>query len=155
MAPAGYTYVISATTDATGNYSFANLSPGVYVVVVVMPGYSSQPSEPINLTGSDATNGSTNFTVNESTKSVAPSTSNVPTNTAELLETDNPLRAWVRNGMLHITGISVDEPLRIYTYNGALVYQSIPQSEEIDLNLTVQGVYIIRSGGNTIRVVVQ
>ena len=151
--PAGYAFVEYTLTDANGGYLFANLPQGVYIVIVVMEGYDSQPSDPINLTGSGATNGSANFTVNESAKSITPTTSNKPTNT-ELLETDNPLRAWVRNGMLHITGVSIDEPLSIYSSSGALVYQSKPQSEEIDVNLTVQGVYIIRSGMNTIRVVI-
>ena len=78
------------------------------------------------------------------------------TNAEELFATANPLRAWARNGLLHITGVAVDETLSIYTSSGVLVYQNPkPASEEIDVNLTTQGVYIVQSGGNTVRVVVQ
>jgi len=59
----------------------------------------------------------------------------------------------VRNGLLHITGVAVNETLNIYTSNGVLVYQSIPNSAELDINLTTQGVYIIQSGDRTLRVV--
>ena len=68
---------------------------------------------------------------------------------------ENTLRAWMRGGLLHITGLSVGETLSIYSANGALVHQSKPNGTEIDINLKVQEMYIVQSGGNTVRVVVQ
>jgi len=96
--------------------------------------------------------GATSVRSNAATVTV---TSQPVTSAPELLITTNPLRAYVRNELLHITGIAVDETLSIYTLSGVLVHQSKPNSAEIDINLTTQGVYIIRSGGNTVRVVVQ
>jgi len=43
--------------------------------------------------------------------------------------------------------------LSIYTAAGALVYHSVAQSEEVDIPLTVQGVYIIQNDDRTLRVV--
>ena len=58
----GYTYVATTTTDANGYYCFNNLPPGVYIVLVIMDGYESTPSNPMTLTdGETASN--VNFTV--------------------------------------------------------------------------------------------
>jgi len=65
----------------------------------------------------------------------------------------NPLRAWVRNGLLHVTGITPGETLSIYSQNGTLVYQSVVTSDEADISLKVQGVYIVRNGDRMVRVV--
>ena len=83
-----------------------------------------------------------------------PATQAAPTYTVSPeLSPANPLRAWVRGGMLHITGLTAGETLSIYTSTGVLVHQSKPNGKEIDINLNVQGVYIVQSGGNTVRVV--
>jgi hypothetical protein len=68
------------------------------------------------------------------------------------LHPDNPLRAWVRDGLLHVAGLTTGETLSIYNATGALVYHSVATSAEMDINLLAQGVYIIRSGDNTIKV---
>ena len=65
----------------------------------------------------------------------------------------NPLKAWVRNELLHVTGLTKDEPLSIYTATGTLVHHSIATSNEAMIPLSVQGVYIVRSGSNTVKVV--
>ena len=64
----------------------------------------------------------------------------------------NPLRAWMRGGLLHVTGLSVGELWSVYSANGALIYSSVADGEEADIPLHVMGVYIIRSGNNTVRV---
>ena len=65
----------------------------------------------------------------------------------------NPLRARVSNGTMHITGIAVGEALSLYNVTGALLYHSIATSDEIDMPLSVQGMYVVRSGNNTASVV--
>jgi len=67
--------------------------------------------------------------------------------------TENPLRAWTRNGLLHVTGLTVGETLSVYSATGAVVYHGVAQSETADVPLSVTGLYIVRNGGNTIRVV--
>jgi hypothetical protein len=74
------------------------------------------------------------------------------TGTGELLP-PNPLKAWKQNGKLHITGLTVGESLSIYTATGVLVYHNIATSEEKEINLYVSGVYVVRSGNNTVKVV--
>jgi hypothetical protein len=64
----------------------------------------------------------------------------------------NPLKAWIRNGLLHVTGLTAGETLCIYNTSGALLYQNIATSDEMDVFLGVQGVYIVRQGENTVKV---
>ena len=65
----------------------------------------------------------------------------------------NPLRAWMRDGLLHVTGLTIGETISIYSVTGVLAYQSNIASEEMDIQLPAVGVYIVRSGNNTVRVV--
>jgi len=62
------------------------------------------------------------------------------------------LQAWVRDGLLHVAGLTADETLSIFNAAGALVYHSVATSGETDIHLAAPGVYIIRSGENTIKV---
>ena len=73
-----------------------------------------------------------------------------------IVETQNitSLQVWMRNGLLHITGLTTGETLSVYTATGALVYHSIANSNEMDITLRRQGVYIIRNGKNVVKVVV-
>jgi len=64
----------------------------------------------------------------------------------------NPLRARVIDGLLHVSGVIAGETMSIYNAAGALVYNSIATSDEMDIPLNTQGVYIVRSGENTVRV---
>jgi len=73
------------------------------------------------------------------------------TNTETLPEA-NPLRAWIRNGALHVTGLTVGELMSVYSASGALVYQSITASEEANIPLRAQGMYIVRNDDRAVRV---
>jgi len=64
----------------------------------------------------------------------------------------NPLKAWVLNGQLYVTGLIAGETLSIYGINGVIIYQSVVASNEVNISLPAQGVYIVRSGYNTIKV---
>jgi hypothetical protein len=65
----------------------------------------------------------------------------------------NPLKAWVNSsGLLHIEGLTAGATLSIYTAAGALVYNGIAASTEADIPLASQGVYIVKSGDNTLKV---
>ena len=64
----------------------------------------------------------------------------------------NPLQAWMRNGLLHVTGLTVGKMLCVYNSSGALVYYSIAIAKEIDIPLSTQGIYVIQSDNNTIKV---
>jgi hypothetical protein len=64
-----------------------------------------------------------------------------------------PLKAYLQNGTLHISGLAPGKPWRLYSIAGALVYQSIAQSDEGYVTLSVRGIYIVKSGKDTIKVV--
>jgi hypothetical protein len=76
----------------------------------------------------------------------------VTTSREEILQ-ENPLKAWISNKHLYMSGLVTGEMLCIYTVTGALVYQRIATSDEAILSLPAVGVYIVRSGSNTIKVV--
>jgi len=76
------------------------------------------------------------------------------TNSGEIAKI-NPLNAWTRNGLLHINGLTPGETLSIYSVSGALAHRSVPNSSETDVALTVQGVYIIQTKSNSLKVVFQ
>jgi hypothetical protein len=143
--PAGYTLVAVTATDADGNYVFDQLPAGEYIVIVVMEGYDSTPSNPITL-ADGATAGDVNFTVKGATI-----TPDGVTGVSEI-ERPNPLKAWTRDGLLHVTGLTVGEPLSVYSATGVLVYQNMATSDEADIPLAVQGVYVVRQGDFTIKV---
>jgi len=76
-------------------------------------------------------------------------------NSVSELQSINPLRAWTHNGnLLRITGLTAGETLSIFSATGALVYHSVATSEEMDIPLSVQGVYIVRSGNNSVNIVI-
>ena len=64
-----------------------------------------------------------------------------------------PLRAWIRNDMLHVTGLETGEVWSVYTVSGALVYRSVAINDEADISLRARGVYIVQAGERTVRVV--
>jgi uncharacterized protein (DUF2141 family) len=75
---------------------------------------------------------------------------NVNTGVGEIASS-NPLKAWMRNGLLHVEGLTAGETLSIYSVSGQLAYQSVATSEEMDIPLKAEGVYIIQSGNNTVK----
>ena len=64
----------------------------------------------------------------------------------------NPLRAYINNGLLHLSGLNAGETISLYNASGALVYRSIATSAEMDIPLKVQGVYVVHMGLWTVKV---
>lgn len=64
----------------------------------------------------------------------------------------NPLRACMHNGLLHVAGLTAGEKMNIYSVSGALVYQNIVTGEEMDIILSLEGVYSIQTGKRTLKV---
>ena len=76
----------------------------------------------------------------------------LPTSSDENLS-DDPLRAWIRDGLLHISGLTPGETLSVYTVTGALDYHSIAMSKEANIKLKAPGMYIVQSGDKSVKVV--
>ena len=63
------------------------------------------------------------------------------------------LLAWIRDGLLHVSGLTVGETLSVYSAGGALVHRSVAASGEADIPLVAQGIYLVQSSGNIVKVV--
>jgi hypothetical protein len=72
---------------------------------------------------------------------------------AEIMQA-NPLKAWVNNGVLHVSGLAEGKVWNLYGISGALVKQGVAGSDEVTITLNLPGVYIIQSEGNTLKVAV-
>jgi hypothetical protein len=79
-------------------------------------------------------------------------TVNNPTGIPEMAKPQS-LRAWTDNGLLHVAGILPGEILSVYHTSGMLVYQRTTTSNTMDIPLRAQGVYLVRVGNHTVRVV--
>jgi len=63
------------------------------------------------------------------------------------------LNAYVSGGMLHIGGLTVGNVWSIYSVAGALVNQNTARSDQVNISLPARGVYIIKSGNKSVKVV--
>ena len=74
------------------------------------------------------------------------------TNNPEQNKTIEPL-AKVIDGVLHVTGIISGSTISVYNAAGALIYNRVADSDNVYFPLNAKGLYIVRAGENTIRVV--
>jgi rubrerythrin len=63
------------------------------------------------------------------------------------------LSAYVQNGILQIKGLTTGNTWSIYSISGQLVHQSIAGSDHANISLRTRGVYIVKSGNKTLKVV--
>ena len=64
----------------------------------------------------------------------------------------NPLKAWMRNGALCVTGISQNDMITVYNVAGQTVYHAMATTDEVVIPLNVQGVYIVQAGNHAVKV---
>jgi len=64
-----------------------------------------------------------------------------------------PLKAWIQNAMLHVSGLTAGKLWSVCNVSGVLVYQGIANGEQADIPLFVRGVYFVQSGNKTVKVV--
>jgi len=67
----------------------------------------------------------------------------------------NPLKAYVNNGILHVSGLTQGKVWNLYNASGALVKQGITNNDPVTISLDLPGMYIIQSEGKTLKVVYQ
>ena len=63
------------------------------------------------------------------------------------------LNARMQNGTLHLSGLSAGKAWSVYSINGTLVHQSTAGSTEASVKLNAAGVYFVKSGGQTLKLV--
>jgi hypothetical protein len=62
-------------------------------------------------------------------------------------------KAYVKEGLLHVSGLTSGKPWEVYNIAGAIVYRSVANGDEANVSLFVRGTYIVRSEGKTLKVV--
>ena len=135
--PGGYTYVASTTTNLAGYYCFEGLQPGVYIVLVIVEGKDSTPSDPMSLADGQ-TAGDVNFTVKGGTV-----TPDGLTGAEDIWNTETNLYPNPFTGLLHLTGAE-GGTLRVFAESGAAVHvQKIASPDEtIRLEHLPAGMYL-------------
>jgi hypothetical protein len=64
-----------------------------------------------------------------------------------------PLKAWIQNKTLYVSGLTVGKPWKVYNISGRLTYQHIADNDEADIALPIRGVYFVQSGNTTVKAV--
>ena len=76
-----------------------------------------------------------------------------PTSNEKLKVENGKLKVWTGNGTLHVEGITSGEMLNIYSVTGLLVYRNIIPSETADIPLAAKGIYFVRHGSQTVKII--
>ena len=98
--PKDYDYIGSTTVNTAGYYCFDNLPPGVYIIIVVLEGFESIPTNPISLTDGETADG-VNFTV----KGVTVTPDGI-TGTEDVFAPDLTIYPNPFTDAVHITGVA-------------------------------------------------
>jgi len=96
-----------------------------------------------------------NYFAGEVSPPLLVTTNQAPITSSDELPQTNLLKAWIRDGLLHVTGLTIGDTFSVYSVTGTLVYQGMATSGEADIPLKAQGVYLVQQGDHTVRVVVQ
>jgi len=142
---------LAATVDSKAILSGASVEKGRNVVFIAVPNQGYRIKE-WKFNGAATGNSSNSYMFKNLTGALNVTVEFDNTTGSDELPSANPLRAQVIEGLLRVSGIIAGEPVSIYNVTGALMYYSIATSEEMDIPLNSQGVYIVRSGDNTVRV---
>jgi|GEM_PF-5796407 len=140
------------SSNSTTNYSYF-IETETVVEYVYLDGYLTPVSVIYTLYAKPA------VTVVNQTLDV---TAGVPTNIA-FVTCPNPLRAWVENGVLHVSGLTAGETWSVYNAAGVCIYvgaglapaQNSGQSsgQPQGLPLQTHGLYIVKQGNNAVKAV--
>jgi len=63
------------------------------------------------------------------------------------------LKAWIKNGQLHMSGLTPGKLWKCYNIFGAIVHQSIADNDEAEITLPAHGMYIVQSDNSTMKVI--
>jgi hypothetical protein len=69
------------------------------------------------------------------------------------IQDDNVLKAFARDGVLHVSGLTAGQSWNVYTLTGSLVNRGIATSDKAAITLPGHGVYIVTDGKGVVKVV--
>ena len=61
--------------------------------------------------------------------------------------------AYVVNGQVQISNVEIGKPIDVYTLGVSLISRSIATNETISTNLPSKGIYIVRDGNQSLKVI--
>jgi len=73
--------------------------------------------------------------------------------TAISTATTSALKAYTQNGQLIVTGIPQGETLTVYTVQGTTICSQKTDGNQVVVNLPAQGIYIVKAGTQSVKVV--
>jgi len=77
----------------------------------------------------------------------------VVTTTINDVVQNNPLRAWVENGTLHVSGLTASEAWNVYNAAGECIFTNIAGADLQSVPIQSHGLYIIKQGNNAVKAV--
>ena len=75
-----------------------------------------------------------------------------PTGTDIMPQPSSLLKAYVQNGRLHVSGLTVGDLWSVYNLYGISVHQHMATAEDAVIVLPKKGIYIILSAGQSVKV---
>ena len=76
-----------------------------------------------------------------------------PTPTSVTSITTSALKGYTQNGQLIVTGMNQGETLTVYTIHGTTIYSHTTDGNQVVVNLPARGIYIVKAGAQSVRVV--
>ena len=67
--------------------------------------------------------------------------------------TTSALKGYTQNGQLIVTGMNQGETLTVYTIQGTTIYSHTTDGNQVVVNLPARGIYIVKAGAQSVRVV--
>lgn len=155
----GYSVSIATLTNGTVTSDKADYKEGETVTLTVMPDEDYELNTiTVYKTGDPAVIVETEllqhtFTMPAYDVTVTAAFKYIPINTGMDNVVDvKSLRAYIRNGTLYVSGPDVDKMWRVYSVSGTQIYQSHANGEGT-ISLPFRGVYIVKSGNETVKAV--
>jgi len=77
----------------------------------------------------------------------------VSNNTAIEVVEQQVLKAWTQDGMLYVSGLTLGKAWSVYSISGQLIHQAVAKTDEANIPLAAQGIYIVASGEYRVKLI--
>lgn len=73
----------------------------------------------------------------------------------DLIHNNIGIQVWADNNIVYIDGLQVGQMINIYSANGVAIHHSVADSSTASIPIANNGIYIVRVGNQTVKVIVQ